>query len=132
MTSNSIDTKFTMEVPSPKERSHSKFEENSFKHSQDTNNQTFKKMFFFAHLQKLFYSRMRASIWLKFGTQYWGSTGKFQHHMWGKSDKHSNNLICKSKSNFCHTYRVNCFEEQLENHYEARLNIRRVPLVVRN
>ena len=61
-----------------------------------------------------------AEIW----NTYWGSTGKFQHQMWGKSDKHSNDLMPKSKSNFCHTYRVNCFEEQFENCYEVRLNIK--------
>ena len=44
--------------------------------------------------------------------------------MWGKSDKHSNDLRYKSKLNFCHAYRVNCFKEQSENCYEARLSIR--------
>ena len=38
----------------------------------------------------------------------------------------------KAKSNFCRTYRVNCFEEQAENQYVAKLNIRGVLLVVRN
>ena len=33
----------------------------------------------------------------------------------------------KAKLNFCHAYRVNCFEEQAENWYVARLNIRGVP-----
>ena len=33
----------------------------------------------------------------------------------------------KTKANFCHTYRVNHFEEQSENWYVARLNIRGVP-----
>jgi len=32
----------------------------------------------------------------------------------------------KSKSNFCQAYRVNHFEEQAENWYVARLNIRGV------
>ena len=33
----------------------------------------------------------------------------------------------KTKSNFCQAYRVNRFEEQDENRYVARLNIREVP-----
>ena len=33
----------------------------------------------------------------------------------------------KSKSTFCQAYRVNCFEEQAENRYVARLNNRGVP-----
>jgi len=38
-----------------------------------------------------------------------------------------NALMCKTKSNFCHTYRVNQLEEQIENRYVARFNIREVP-----
>ena len=30
----------------------------------------------------------------------------------------------KTKSNFCQAYKVNCFEEQIENQSIARLNIR--------
>ena len=33
----------------------------------------------------------------------------------------------KSKSYFCQAYRVNCFDEQAENQYVARLSIRAVP-----
>jgi len=34
----------------------------------------------------------------------------------------------KAKSNFCcHTYKVNRFEEQAENWYVARVNIKGVP-----
>jgi len=36
-------------------------------------------------------------------------------------------FINKAKSNFCHTYRVNSFEELAENQYVARLNIRTMP-----
>ena len=32
----------------------------------------------------------------------------------------------KAKLNFCHAYRVNCFKEQAENWYVARLNIKGV------
>ena len=38
-----------------------------------------------------------------------------------------NNIMHKTKSNFCHTCRVNHFEEQAKNQYVARLNIREVP-----
>ena len=37
-------TKFTVEVPSSQGRPHSQLEEDSFNHSQNTSNQTFKKM----------------------------------------------------------------------------------------
>ena len=37
------------------------------------------------------------------------------------------NFMHKAKLNFCHGYRVNRFEEQPENRYVARLNIRGVP-----
>ena len=33
----------------------------------------------------------------------------------------------KMKLIFCHAYTVNCFEEQAENWYVAKLNIRGVP-----
>ena len=36
-------------------------------------------------------------------------------------------FMLKAKSNFCHAYRVNRSEEQAENRYVARLNIREVP-----
>ena len=75
---------------------------------------------------------MRALIWLKFGIRIGGLKAN-------TSIKFGINLInirgvtCdfthKSKSNFriCKAYRVNCFEEQAENRYVARLNIRGVP-----
>ena len=60
--------------------------------------------------------------------QYWGSKGKYQYQIWGKSDQH--NIMLRSykvKSNFYQAYRVNYFEEQSENWYVAKLNIRGVP-----
>jgi len=70
---NSI--KFTMEVPSTQGRSHSKFKEDSFSHSQDPSNQTF-AFFFFCTLCKTCYNlRMRVLIWLKFGTHIDGLKG---------------------------------------------------------
>jgi len=38
----------------------------------------------------------------------------------------------KAKLNFCHTYRVKCFNEHAENQYVARLKIREVRLGGRN
>ena len=68
-------TKFTVEVPSTQGKQHSKFEEDSFSHSRDTSNQTFKKFFVFFSfssfciLCKNHYNLyMWTSIWLKFGT----------------------------------------------------------------
>ena len=75
---------------------------------------------------------MRVSIWLKLGTRIGGLKAN-------TSIKFGINLIniqestCdfahKSKSNlrFCQANRVNCFEEQAENQYVVRLNIRGVP-----
>jgi len=41
-------TKFTVEVPYTRGRPHFKFKEDSFSHSRDTSNQTFKNFFVFA------------------------------------------------------------------------------------
>jgi len=60
-------TKFTTEMPPTQGRPHSKFEENSFSHSQDMNNQTFIFFSFCTLCVNCYNSRMRASIWLKFG-----------------------------------------------------------------
>ena len=73
---------------------------------------------------------MRASIWLKFGTLIGGvemSTSiKFGINLINIEGVTSN-FMHKAKSNFCQAYRVNRFEEQAENRYVARLNIRIVP-----
>ena len=70
---------------------------------------------------------MSASIWLKFGTPIWGSNS----NKFGVNLISIHRVICdfahKEKLNFCHAYRVNCFEEQAENWYAGRLNIRGVP-----
>ena len=75
-------------------------------------------------------SRMHASIWLKFGTRIGGLNAnngiKFginPINIQGVTSDFTH-LI---KSNFCQAYRLNCFEEQAENRYVARLNIRGVP-----
>ena len=71
---------------------------------------------------------MRASILLKFGTRIGGLKAKTSIDFWV-------NLIniegvisdFTHKSKFCQAYRLNCFKEQAENRYVARLNIRGVP-----
>jgi len=56
------------------------------------------------------------------------SKGEYQHQFWGKSDQGViSYFTCEAKANFCHAFRVNRFEEQAENQYVARLNIRGVP-----
>jgi len=73
---------------------------------------------------------MCTSIWLKFGTRIGGlkenSSTEFGINLINIEGVISD-FIHIAKSNFCHTYRVNCFEEQAENRYVARLNIRGVP-----
>jgi len=34
-----------------------------------------------------------------------------------------NDFMCKTKSNSCHTYKVNQLEEQMKNQYIARFNL---------
>ena len=73
---------------------------------------------------------MSASIWLKFGTPIGGlkanTSIKFGINMIN-IHRVISDFAHKEKSNFCHAYRVNCFEEQAENWYASRLNIRGVP-----
>ena len=73
---------------------------------------------------------MCASIWLKFGTRFGGLKANISINFWVnliKLEGVISNFTHKSKSNFCQAYRVNHFEEQAENQYVARLNIRGVP-----
>ena len=73
---------------------------------------------------------MRASIWLKFGTRIGGLKANTSIDFWVNLTKIEgviSDFTHKSKSKFCQAYRVNRFEEQAENWYVARLNIRGVP-----
>ena len=73
---------------------------------------------------------MRASIWLKFSTRIGGLKANTSMDFVVNQiniEGVISNFMHKSKSNFYQAYRVNCFEEQAENWYVARLNIRRVP-----
>ena len=123
-------SKFTMEVPSTQGRPNSKFEKNSSSHSRDTSNQTFEKIYFvffyssFCTLCKNCYNScmhvsthiggLKAITSIKFGVNLINIQGVISNF------KH------KTKSNFCHAYRVNHFEQQPENWYAARLSIRGV------
>jgi len=70
---------------------------------------------------------MCASIWLKFGTHIGGlkanTSIKFGVNLINNEGV-IGNFTHKAK---CHTYKVKDFEEQTENWYGARLNIRGVP-----
>jgi len=60
----------------------------------------------------------------------WGTKGEYQYQIWGNLIKIQgviSDFMHKTKSNFCHAYRVNRFEEQAEIQYAARLSIRGVP-----
>jgi len=74
-------------------------------------------------------SRMCASIWLNFGTRIGGlktntsiKLGINLINIWGVTSDFTH----KTKFNFCQAYRVTCLEEQAENRYVVRLNIRGV------
>ena len=73
---------------------------------------------------------MRASIWLKFVTCIGGlkANTSIKFGIYSINIRGVTSIFThKSKSNFCQAYRVNRFEEQAENQYVARLNIRGVP-----
>ena len=75
-------------------------------------------------------SCMHALIWLKFGTGIGGLKANIRIDF-GANLINTKGVISnfrhKSMSNFCQAYRVNCFEEQAENWYVARLTIKEVP-----
>ena len=85
----------------------------------------------FAHFAKNRHnSCVRASILLKFGTRIGGLKANTSIDFWLNLiniEGVISDFTHKSKSNFCHAYRVNHFEEQAENRCVARLNIRGVP-----
>ena len=71
-----------------------------------------------------------ASILLKFGTRIGGLKENISIDFWVNLiniEGVISDFMHKLKSNFCQAYRVNRFEEQAENRYLARLNIRGVP-----
>ena len=73
---------------------------------------------------------MRAMIWLKLGMRIGGLKANASIDFWVNLiyiEEVISDFTCQVKANFCHTYRGNCFEEQAENRYIARLSISGVP-----
>jgi len=64
---------------------------------------------------------------LKFSALNGGSKGYYQYQIWDNIQGVIWDFTHKTKLNFCQADKVNCFEEQAENRYLARLNIRGVP-----
>ena len=99
-------------------------------HPQETSQKNFFGFFFlhcFAHFAKIAISHICG---LKFGTHFGGLKTNTSVNF-GVSSINIQGVISnfthKAKLNFCQAYRVNHFEEQAENRYAARLNIRGVP-----
>ena len=121
-----IGTKFAREVLASKESLHTKFEENRSSHFRDTIEQIFVLIssFFsstssFLILRKIRHkTRMHTRIWLKFGTL----KGLIKADLCTNIDRNPMNIhrvmtdyLRKIKSKVCHVYRVNSFEESVEN-----------------
>ena len=75
---------------------------------------------------------MCVSIWLKFGTHIGDPKAntkvKLRINPINIEGVIISDLMQEAKLNFYHAYRVNRFKTQAENWYEARVNIRKVPL----
>ena len=124
-----IGTKFAREVPASKGSLHTKFEENRSSHFRDTSKQNFVLIssFFssstssFRTLRKIRHkTRMRPRIGLKFGTL----KGLIKADLCTNFGRNPMNIhgvmtdyLRKIRSKVCHTYRVNSFEESVENCY---------------
>ena len=124
----SIGTQFAREVPASKESLHTKFEENRSSHFRDTSEQHFVLIssFFsssstssFCTLHKIRHkTRMRARIRLKFGTL----KGLIKADLCTNFGRNPMNIhgvmpdyLRKIRSKVCNAYRVNSFEESVEN-----------------
>ena len=123
-----IGTTFAREVPASKGSLHTKFEENRSSHFRDTSEQNFVLIssFFssstsssFRTLRKIRHkTRMRTRIGLKFGTL----KGLIKADLctnFGRNPMNIHGVITdylrKIRSKVCHAYRVNSFEESVEN-----------------
>ena len=122
-----IGTKFAREVPASKGSIHTKFEENRSSHFRDTSEQNFVfiSSFFssstssFRTLRKIRHkTRMRARIGLKFSTL----KGLIKADLCTNFGRNPMNIhgvmtdyLRKIRSKVCHAYRVNSFEESVEN-----------------
>ena len=134
-----IGTKFASEVPAIKGSLHTKFEENRSSHFRDTSEQKFVLIssFFssstssFRTLRKIRHkTRMRARIGLKFGTlkglikaDLCTNCGRYPMNIHGVMTDY----LRKIRSKVCHAYRVNSFEESVENCYVDGATIVGVP-----
>ena len=137
-----IGTKFSREVPASKGSLHTKFEDNRSSHFRDTSEQNFVLIssFFssssstsssFRTLRKIRHkTRMRARIGLKFGTlkglikaDLCTNFGRNPMNRYGVMTDY----LRKIRSKVCHAYRVNSFEESVENCYVDGATIVGVP-----
>ena len=133
-----IGTKFAREVPASKGSLHTKFEENRSSHFRDTSEQNFVLIssFFsstssFRTLRKIRHkTRMRARIGLNFGAL----KGLIKADLCTNFGRNPMNIhgvmtdyLRKIRSKVCHAYRVNSFEESVENCYVDGATIVGVP-----
>ena len=122
-----IGTKFAREVPASKRSLHTKFEENRSSHFRDTSEQIFVLIssFFssstssFRTLRRIRHkTRMHARIGLKFGTLK-GLIKADLRTNFGRNPMNIHGVMTdylrKIRSKVCHAYRVNSFEESVEN-----------------
>ena len=133
-----IGTKFSREVSASKGIPHTKFEENCSSHFRDTSEQNFVLIssFFsstssFRTLRKIRHkTRIRPRIGLKFGTL----KGLIKADLCINCGRNPMNIhgvmtdyLRKIRSKVCHAYRVNSFEESVENCYVDGATIVGVP-----
>ena len=119
-----IGTKFAREMPASTGSLHTKFEENRSSHFRDTSEQNFALIssFFsssFRTLRKIHHkTRMHARIGLKFGTLKGLIKADFCTNF-GRNPMNIHGVMTdylrKIRSKVCHAYRVNSFEESVEN-----------------
>ena len=134
-----IGTKFSREVPASKGSLLTKSKEKRSSHFRDTSEQNFVLIswFFssstssFRTLRKIRHkTRMRARIGLKFGTLKGLITADLCTNF-GRNPMNIHgvmtNYLRKIRSKVCHTYRVNSFEESVENCYVDGATIVGVP-----
>ena len=133
-----IGTKFAREVPASKGSLHTKLVENRSSHFRDTSEQNFVLISSFSSsssfrtLRKIRHkTRMRARIGLKFGTfkklikaDLCTNFGRNPMNIHGVMTDY----LRKIRSKVCHVYRVNSFEESVENCYVDGATIVGVPL----
>ena len=133
-----IETKFAREVPASKGSLHTKCEENRSSHFRDTSEQNVVLISSFSSstssfrtLRKIRHkTRIRARIGLKFGTL----KGLIKADLCTNFGRNPMNIhevmtdyLRKIRSKVCHAYRVNSFEESVENCYVDRATIVGVP-----